>query len=79
MAETPPAGPLRGIHHNAFRCRDAVQMRWFYEDVLGLMAAADKAAQQHHVIAGAEHYLTGQPDTAKEGVRLFADWLKAAF
>ncbi len=44
-----------------------------------LMAAAVKAPQQHHVIAGAEHYLIGQPDKAKEGVRLFGDWLKAAF
>ncbi|WP_422059694.1 alpha/beta hydrolase [Sphingopyxis sp.] len=44
-----------------------------------LMAAAEKAPQQHHVIAGAEHYLIGQPDKAKEGVQLFDDWLKAAF
>lgn len=44
-----------------------------------LMAAANKAPQQHHVIAGAEHYLIGQPDKTKEGVQLFADWLKAAF
>lgn len=44
-----------------------------------LMAAANSAPQQHHVIAGAEHYLIGQPDKTKEGVRLFEEWLKAAF
>lgn len=27
---------LRGVHHAAFRCRDAEQTRAFYEDVLGL-------------------------------------------
>lgn len=31
---------LGAIHHVAFRCRDAEQTRWFYEDVLGLKAAA---------------------------------------
>jgi catechol 2,3-dioxygenase-like lactoylglutathione lyase family enzyme len=31
---------LDGLHHAAFRCRDAEQTRWFYEDVLGLPAAA---------------------------------------
>ena len=30
------ARPIRGVHHGAFRCRDAEQTRWFYEDVLGL-------------------------------------------
>ncbi|MGB3626235.1 MAG: VOC family protein [Henriciella sp.] len=28
--------PIKGVHHGAFRCRDAEQTRWFYEDVLGL-------------------------------------------
>lgn len=31
---------LRGIHHSAFRCRDAEETRAFYEDVLGLPLAA---------------------------------------
>jgi len=30
---------LKHIHHMAFRCRDAEQTRWFYEDVLGLPLA----------------------------------------
>ena len=31
---------LRGIHHSAYRCRDAEETRAFYEDVLGLPLAA---------------------------------------
>jgi len=27
---------LGNVHHAAYRCRDAEQTRWFYEDVLGL-------------------------------------------
>lgn len=29
----------KGIHHAAYRCRDAEQTRWFYEDVLGFPLA----------------------------------------
>lgn len=32
--------PIRGAHHVAYRCLDAEQTRWFYEDVLGLPLAA---------------------------------------
>lgn len=35
-SEAPKLRPLKHIHHLAFRCRDAEQTRWFYEDVLGL-------------------------------------------
>lgn len=31
---------LGNIHHAAYRCRDAEQTRWFYEDLLGLKLAA---------------------------------------
>ena len=31
-----PAVPINGLHHFAYRCRDAEQTRHFYEDVLGL-------------------------------------------
>lgn len=31
-----PAPVLKGVHHGAFRCRDAEETRQFYEDVLGL-------------------------------------------
>ena len=31
-----PLPRLGNIHHAAYRCRDAEQTRWFYEEVLGL-------------------------------------------
>lgn len=40
MEGTHPKSTIRGAHHLAFRCRDAEQTRWFYEDVLGLPMAA---------------------------------------
>lgn len=40
MADHPPLKRLKGVHHAAYRCRDAEQTRWFYETVLGLKAAA---------------------------------------
>ncbi len=27
---------IRGLHHNAYRCRDSEETRRFYEDFLGL-------------------------------------------
>src|SRR5712675_2651331 len=30
---------IRGLHHNAYRCRDAEETRRFYEDFLGLPLA----------------------------------------
>ena len=38
--------PLGGVHHAAYRCRDAEQTRWFYEDVLGLPLAAAMTFEQ---------------------------------
>jgi catechol 2,3-dioxygenase-like lactoylglutathione lyase family enzyme len=32
----PEPAPVLGLHHNAYRCRDAEETRHFYEDVLGL-------------------------------------------
>lgn len=32
----PPPPVLKGVHHSAFRCRDAEETRTFYEDILGL-------------------------------------------
>jgi catechol 2,3-dioxygenase-like lactoylglutathione lyase family enzyme len=34
--QTPAAQPVLGLHHFAWRCRDAEQTRVFYEDLLGL-------------------------------------------
>jgi len=35
-----PRTAVHNMHHTAFRCRDAEQTRWFYEDVLGFKLAA---------------------------------------
>ena len=32
--------PVHNMHHTAYRCRDAEQTRWFYEDVLGFKLIA---------------------------------------
>ena len=42
MTEAGNSGrsPIRGVHHAAYRCLDAEQTRWFYEDVIGLKLAA---------------------------------------
>ena len=37
MVDHPAARPIVGVHHTAFRCRDAEQTIWFYSDVLGLV------------------------------------------
>lgn len=37
MATRPEARPILGVHHAAFRCRDAAQTIWFYSEVLGLV------------------------------------------
>ena len=31
----PAAPPVLGLHHSAYRCRDAEETRHFYEDILG--------------------------------------------
>jgi catechol 2,3-dioxygenase-like lactoylglutathione lyase family enzyme len=36
LASTVPAVPIHGLHHFAWRCRNAEQTRRFYEDLLGL-------------------------------------------
>ena len=36
VASTAKAPPVLGLHHSAYRCRDAEETRHFYEDILGL-------------------------------------------
>ena len=37
MSTVPPATPpINGLHHFAYRCKDAEETRHFYEDILGL-------------------------------------------
>lgn len=45
MPEIPEPQPIKGVHHGAFRCRDAEQTRWFYCDVLGLKLAGGVASE----------------------------------
>lgn len=40
MSNSNALKALHNIHHAAYRCRDAEQTRWFYEDLLGLKLAA---------------------------------------
>lgn len=42
---------ITNMNHTAYRCRDAEQTRWFYEDVLGLTLAAALDFEEH---SGAE-------------------------
>jgi catechol 2,3-dioxygenase-like lactoylglutathione lyase family enzyme len=37
MTTSATARPIIGVHHAAYRCRDAAQTIWFYSDVLGLV------------------------------------------
>jgi len=39
MTMTTTTIAIQGLHHNAYRCRDAEQTRQFYEDFLGLPLA----------------------------------------
>src|SRR5262245_35162636 len=47
----PAAPPVLGLHHSAYRCRDAEETRHFYEDILGLPLV--------HVVT-ADHVSTGK-------------------
>lgn len=50
--KTPAQLPqLSNIHHVAYRCRDAEQTRWFYEEILGLEL---KAALSFDHVSGME-------------------------
>jgi catechol 2,3-dioxygenase-like lactoylglutathione lyase family enzyme len=40
MPAAKPIPAIRGVHHTAFRCRDAAETRRFYEGILGLPLAA---------------------------------------
>jgi catechol 2,3-dioxygenase-like lactoylglutathione lyase family enzyme len=45
--------PVRGLHHFAYRCRDAEETRHFYEDILGLPLA--HIIQDDHVPSTGEY------------------------
>lgn len=51
---------LKNVHHSAYRCRDAEQTRWFYEEVLGIPLAAALVADRDFGIPeddGARNYM----------------------
>lgn len=54
MPASPEPSPIIGVHHAAFRCRDAEQTIWFYRDVLGLVAEGGLVLEE---VTG-----TGSPD-----------------
>ncbi|ROZ71335.1 VOC family protein [Ramlibacter sp. WS9] len=47
------ARPVQGLHHFAWRCRDAEETRQFYEDVLGMPLV--HVIKQDHVPSTGEH------------------------
>ena len=51
MASKTATPPVLGLHHAAYRCRDAEETRHFYEDILGLPLV--------HVVT-ADHVSTGK-------------------
>ena len=38
---------IKGLHHNAYRCRDSEETRKFYEDFLGLELAGAPVSYTH--------------------------------
>ncbi len=44
--------PIMNTQHTAYRCRDAAQTRWFWEDVLGLTLAAALDFEEHSGLGG---------------------------
>jgi catechol 2,3-dioxygenase-like lactoylglutathione lyase family enzyme len=49
----PAPTPVRGLHHFAWRCRDAEETRHFYEDLLGLPLV--HVIKSDHVPSTGEH------------------------
>ena len=83
-AAAQPQGQLKqigNVHHAAYRCRDAAQTRWFYEEVLGLPLAAAMVFDHISGMEEERNYMHlffqlgdgnfiaffDDPDTAKEG------------
>lgn len=55
--ERRAAMTLKGVHHTAFRCRDAEETRHFYEDILGLPLKVSLAAEDDPMGGGRFRYL----------------------
>ena len=62
---------IKGLHHNAYRCRDSEETRKFYEDFLGLpLVNAFKSAAQGYGIEKRVLLLHGLKGLLHIGVRL---------
>ena len=71
---------IRGLHHNAYRCRDSEETRRFYEDFLGLPLAGTleigetktgrKTARAAHVLPARRRLLPGVLRGARHAVRV---------
>lgn len=53
----PAQAPVYGLHHSAYRCRDAEETRAFYEDVLGFPLSLALEIEGHPVTDEPVHYL----------------------
>lgn len=70
------------LHHQAYRCRDAEQTVWFWQDIMGLELSAALAFKEHSGVGGAREYMHlffnigdgsllaffDEPETATEGI-----------
>ena len=54
---TTPSG-IKGLHHNAYRCRDSEETRKFYEDFLGLPLAVSLQIGETKTGRSCEHLHT---------------------
>lgn len=69
---------IKSVHHTAYRCRDAEQTRWFYEDVLGLELAAALAFDQQSGTDNNRNYMHLFFDMGDGGLLAFFDDPKLA-
>jgi catechol 2,3-dioxygenase-like lactoylglutathione lyase family enzyme len=55
--DDPAQPPVYGLHHSAYRCRDAEETRAFYEDVLGFPLTQALEIEGHPLTGEPVHYL----------------------
>lgn len=57
MSNITSSRPITNAHHIAYRCRDAEQTRWFWEEVLGLKLAAAMDFEEHSGVGEPRKYM----------------------
>ena len=55
--QDPAQPPVYGLHHSAYRCRDAEETRAFYEDVLGFPLVQALEIKGHPLTGEPVHYM----------------------